>query len=136
MANKKPNPKQNFNIVIRWLQYSKNVKRRKYYTASQLMQLFRSDIKIDISLVNSITIRSFTRHINSASTIMPTFIRVKHGYPPKNKYIILSVDELQLYNENVLHIHNSKTILPQNLDKKLRSHDTHNTIFYYRRRDN
>ena len=86
------------------------------------MQLFRSDIKIDNSLINTITIRSFTRHINSASNIMPTFIRVKHGYPSKVKYILVSPDELDQYHENVLQVNNSKAILPRNLDKRLRSH--------------
>ena len=112
--NTKINPKQNFNVVLRWLQYSRNIKRQKYYSAKQLKMLFKSDIKIDISLINSMTDRAFTRHINSAADILPTFITCTHGYPSKTKYIMLQPDEIHKFYNNSLKISNTKSILPQN----------------------
>ena len=123
MTNKQ-NPQSNFNIVIRWLNYSRNIQKRKYYNASQLMRLFRSDIKIDTSLLNSISERAFSRHINSAAEIMPTFIKVKTGFPVKTKYIMLLPDDVKKYHENSLHITNNKTILPRNFHHRLRSYKT------------
>ena len=80
-----------------------------------------TDINIDTSMINTMSTRSFIRHINSASNIPPIFIKCTFGFPSKTKYIMLALDKIVKFHKNTLKVSNSKVILPNNFDMRLRN---------------
>ena len=102
--------KQHYQIVSTWLQFTQNIQKRKYYTSPQLYQIFKCDCKIDISLINLITLKAFTRHLNSYSDKSDLFQKIKKGYPSKITYILIAPHDISTFDSHTLRISPRKRI--------------------------
>ena len=106
-----------------WLQQSKLIQTRKYYSSSQLHTLFKNDMqkKKEEGCINIITPRAFTRHLNTFADSHPLFFKIIRGFPPKTSYIFININDTNAFHSNTLRISPRKQIVSRHFAEELSS---------------
>ena len=108
-------------IVSNWLEKSKILQQRKYYTKEQLFSIFRNELSFDHDIITLFTMRGFVRNLNSYAGSSDKFHKIQNKCHGVTNYIILAKNDKSDFQRNAIRISPRKQVLSRSLISELRT---------------